>query len=33
MRQMLWAVSGLRELDTRAARRELWQARCNGIID
>ncbi|MEU8004803.1 HEAT repeat domain-containing protein [Catellatospora sp. NPDC049111] len=28
-----WAVSGLRELDTRAARRELWQARCNGIID
>ncbi|WP_246157432.1 HEAT repeat domain-containing protein [Catellatospora sichuanensis] len=28
-----WAVSGLRNLGTRQARRELWQARCNGIID
>ncbi|GAA1410349.1 HEAT repeat domain-containing protein [Catellatospora coxensis] len=28
-----WAVSGLRKLDTRDSRRELWQARCNGRID
>lgn len=28
-----WAVAGLERLDIEAARRELWKARANGLID
>ena len=28
-----WAVRGLEKLDTRPARRELWKARTNGLIE
>jgi len=26
-----WAIHGLRKLNTKRAREELWKARCNGI--
>ncbi|WP_232430505.1 HEAT repeat domain-containing protein [Salinispora pacifica] len=28
-----WAVIGLKRLNTKQARRELWKARCNGLND